>query len=151
MVSDLCGDVCIIGAGLVGSILACILQKKGFQVTVYERYADMTTVPSLGRSINLVMTRRGLKAAELLGLKQVLVDELGVKVMGRMMWQTNGSSMFQKYGRDSDCNYSVSRYDLNCFFVKRAVESGVKIVWNTMLVGIYIYIYCKTFNILRDV
>jgi len=52
--------ICIVGAGLVGSMLAVVLQKQGFQVTVYERYPDMTTIPSLSRSINLIMTRRGL-------------------------------------------------------------------------------------------
>ena len=47
------GDIVIIGAGLVGSLLAYILTKKGFDVSVFERYGDIRQIPSLGRSINL--------------------------------------------------------------------------------------------------
>lgn len=55
-------DVVIVGAGLVGALLAVILQNEGFQVTVYERYGNILDIPSLGRSINLSITKRGLKA-----------------------------------------------------------------------------------------
>ncbi len=34
-------SVTILGAGLVGSLLAIILRKKGYEVTVYERRPDM--------------------------------------------------------------------------------------------------------------
>lgn len=47
------GEIVIIGAGLVGSLLAYILTKKGFEVSVFERYGDIRQIPSLGRSINL--------------------------------------------------------------------------------------------------
>ncbi len=55
-------DVVIVGAGLVGALLAAILAKEGFKVTVYERYDNILNIPSLGRSINLSITNRGLKA-----------------------------------------------------------------------------------------
>mmetsp|Transcript_21583 Transcript_21583/g.54504 ORF Transcript_21583/g.54504 Transcript_21583/m.54504 type:complete len:558 (-) Transcript_21583:482-2155(-) len=125
--------VVIIGGGLVGCLCAVLLQKtEKFQVTVYERYSDMRTIPHLGRSINLVMTRRGLKAAELLGIKEDLVN-LSVKVVGRAMWQIDGKQYFQKYGREEDCNYSVSRYELNCFLLKEAERLGVEVLFGYKL------------------
>ena len=119
-------DIVVVGAGLVGSILAVILRKEGFKVTVYERYANTEEIPALSRSINLVMTRRGLKAAELLGLKEDLVN-LAVQVNGRVMHMADGSETWQKYGRESDCNYSVSRYQLNLFLIRKAREAGCEL------------------------
>jgi kynurenine 3-monooxygenase len=47
----------IIGAGLAGSLLAILLAKRGFSVTVYERRRDprLATVDA-GRSINMAHT-----------------------------------------------------------------------------------------------
>ncbi|CAD7934622.1 unnamed protein product [Amoebophrya sp. A120] len=126
--------VVVIGGGLVGCLCAVLLQKtEKFQVTVYERYSDIRTIPTgAGRSINLVMTRRGLKAAELLGMKEDLVN-LSVKVRGRTMHQLDRSQVFQKYGREEDCNYSVSRYELNCFLLKEAERLGVDLLFGYKL------------------
>lgn len=107
------GDIVIIGAGLVGSLLAYLLQKRGFSVTIYERYPDIRRIPSLGRSINLVITRRGLRAVDSIGggLREELLS-LAVRVTGRMIHQIDGSVQFQRYGKDdTECNYSISRYD----------------------------------------
>ena len=63
-------------------------------------------------------------------------------MLGRVMHQapvkrdeTTGeeATFFQKYGRDTDCNYSVSRYELNCFLIKKALELGVKIEFKSAL------------------
>ena len=58
-------EVTIVGAGLVGSLLAVVLRSRGYRVTVYEGRRDPregTQENSAGRSINLVATARGLKA-----------------------------------------------------------------------------------------
>lgn len=52
-------DIVIIGAGLIGSLLGVTLQKLGYNVSIYERYSDIRSIPSIGRSINLVLTSRG--------------------------------------------------------------------------------------------
>ena len=36
-------DTVIIGAGLVGSLLSIYLSKRGYNVKIYERRADMRT------------------------------------------------------------------------------------------------------------
>ena len=50
--------ITIVGAGLVGALLATVLARRGYRVTVYERYGDIRAIPSSGRSINLVATAR---------------------------------------------------------------------------------------------
>ena len=107
------GDIAIIGAGLVGSLLGYILQKKGFSVSLFERYSDIRTIPSLGRSINLVITNRGLRACDAIGggLREELLSALAVAVTGRVIHQLDGNVIFQRYGKDdSECNYSISRF-----------------------------------------
>jgi kynurenine 3-monooxygenase len=123
------GEVVIIGAGLVGSLLAYLLQKRGYSVTLYERYQDIRQIPSLGRSINLVITRRGLRAVDSIGggLREELLS-LGVRVTGRTIHQMDGSVQFQRYGKDdNECNYSISRYELNKFLIQKSESAGAKI------------------------
>ena len=140
--------ITIIGAGLVGSLLAMILQQRGYQVkksplptppaftpflfffcpqvTMFERYQDIRSIPSLGRSINLVLTSRGLRAVNLLGpalMKEVM--QLCKPVMGRTLHQPDGQIQYQPYGKDeSECNYSISRFELNKFLLDKAAKAG---------------------------
>ena len=54
--------ITIIGAGLVGSLLALVLARKGYTVDVYEARQDMRNANiSAGRSINLALANRGIK------------------------------------------------------------------------------------------
>ena len=60
----------LVGAGLVGSLLATSLARRGFKVRVLERRPDMRQETiSAGRSINLAVSARGLYALRQLGLK----------------------------------------------------------------------------------
>ena len=60
--------IAVVGAGLVGTLLAIYLKRAGHQVDVYDRSKDIRTIEFSGRSINLVMSDRGWKALEKLGL-----------------------------------------------------------------------------------
>ena len=114
------GHIVILGAGLVGSLCAVVLLKKGFKVHVYERYQDISSIPSAGRSINLSVTSRGLRAIKALGgsLYNDIVSNLTTKVMGRIIHMPEGKVLFQRYGKDdTEHNYSVSRLDLNKFLL----------------------------------
>eukprot|EP01013_Petalomonas_cantuscygni_P009696 TRINITY_DN22586_c0_g1_i1.p1 TRINITY_DN22586_c0_g1~~TRINITY_DN22586_c0_g1_i1.p1 ORF type:complete len:574 (+),score=135.87 TRINITY_DN22586_c0_g1_i1:134-1855(+) len=139
--------IAVVGAGLVGSLLAAILAKRGMEVDVYERWDDMRLRPpgaAGGRSINLVLTARGLRAVALLGGS--LVDDmlkLAVPVMGRGLhglvedpstWSANApgaddnAGVFTPYGRDAtECNYSISRAKLNMFLMDRAEAAGARL------------------------
>ena len=123
-------EITIIGAGLAGSLMALILQSNGYSVTMYERYNDVRQIPSAGRSINLVLTSRGLRAMKALGDGRLVRDmyRLSVPVTGRVMHQVDGSNVFQRYGKDdSEFNLSISRYELNIYLMNRAEEAGAKI------------------------
>ena len=61
-------DTVIIGAGLVGSLLSIYLSKRGYSVKIYERRGDMRKEKIIaGRSINLALSDRGIKALEEVG------------------------------------------------------------------------------------
>ena len=61
--------VAIVGAGLVGSLLSIYLVKRGYQVSVFERRRNMRThVLDGGRSINMALSNRGIRALDHVGL-----------------------------------------------------------------------------------
>eukprot|EP00747_Dinoflagellata_sp_TGD_P169513 gnl/TRDRNA2_/TRDRNA2_198667_c0_seq1.p1 gnl/TRDRNA2_/TRDRNA2_198667_c0~~gnl/TRDRNA2_/TRDRNA2_198667_c0_seq1.p1 ORF type:complete len:576 (+),score=139.18 gnl/TRDRNA2_/TRDRNA2_198667_c0_seq1:96-1823(+) len=116
----------VIGAGLVGALAAVVLLRKGFKVHLFERYPDIRSIPSTGRSINLSVTSRGLRSVRALGgsLHDDLM-KLATRITGRIIHLPDGKVVFQRYGKDdSECNYSVSRIDLNKFLIEAAETEG---------------------------
>jgi kynurenine 3-monooxygenase len=111
-------DISIVGGGLVGSLLACYMQKKGLNVNVYESRGDMRSVGYIGgRSINLALSTRGWTALEKVGLTQE-IEAISIPMYGRVIHQKDGSTDYQPYGKENEAIYSVSRGELN----KRLVE-----------------------------
>lgn len=120
-------SVTILGAGLVGSLLAIILRKKGYEVTIYERRPDMRSAKiAAGRSINLAMSARGWKALDLAGLRKDM-EALAIPMYGRFLHQADGSAAFQQYGTNNEAIYSVSRGELNKKLMTLAEQEGVTI------------------------
>jgi len=120
-------SVTILGAGLVGSLLAIILRKRGHTVTVYERRPDMRKAAiGAGRSINLAMSARGWKALDLAGLRKDM-EALAIPMYGRYLHQADGSAAFQQYGKNNEAIYSVSRGELNKKLMTLAEDNGVTI------------------------
>jgi kynurenine 3-monooxygenase len=123
-------SVTILGAGLVGSLLAIILRKRGYEVAIYERRPDMRKeVIGAGRSINLAMSARGWKALELAGLKEEM-EELAIPMFGRFLHQQDGTTAFQPYGKNNEAIFSVSRGELNKKLMTLAEKNGVTIHFN---------------------
>ena len=125
-------DYTVAGAGLVGCLQGIMLKRMRPKksVSIYEKRTDprRQTGPS-GRSINLVVTSRGINALVHAGLWNK-VRKICVPVVGRMIHQQNGDSLFQPYGRDSsECNYSVSRGELNNLLLDEAEKSGVEVIF----------------------
>ena len=59
----------VIGGGLVGSLLAIFLKRRGIDATIFEKRGDMRRDDvDGGRSINLIITSRGINALSRLGL-----------------------------------------------------------------------------------
>jgi kynurenine 3-monooxygenase len=103
----------IIGAGLVGSLWAIFLARRGYQVDVYERRPDMRAAGYQGgRSINLAMSERGWAAIEQAGIRQQ-IEQVAIPMPGRAMHNMAGEIAFQPYGKQGQAIYSVSRGGLN--------------------------------------
>lgn len=126
--------VVISGAGLVGSFLAVMMKKRGYEVDLFEKRSDMRLdSSSAGRSINLIATSRSLNAFKNEGLLEDIL-KITVPVTGRMMHSRDGELTYQPYGRnESECNYSVSRSLLNKHLISEAEKAGANIYFEKSL------------------
>jgi kynurenine 3-monooxygenase len=111
----------IIGAGLAGSLLAILLARRGFKVTVYERRPDpRRAMTDSGRSINLALAARGIRGLERAGVLDRVMP-LAITMRGRMVHEHDGAAALQMYGvRPNEVIYSVSRADLNRVLIEAA-------------------------------
>ncbi|XP_071797814.1 kynurenine 3-monooxygenase-like isoform X2 [Asterias amurensis] len=67
-------NVAVVGGGLVGSLEAILLAKRGFNVELYEAREDIRTLEHVsGRSINLALSVRGRAALQLVGLEEQFI------------------------------------------------------------------------------
>ncbi len=122
--------VTIIGAGLVGSLLSIYLTKRGYRVSIYERRSDMRkTAISAGRSINLALSDRGIRALEEVGIMDD-IRQIAIPMHGRYMHQVDGSHSYQAYGKEGQYINSVSRGELNRKLMDLAEKNGVDIHFN---------------------
>lgn len=123
--------VAIAGAGLAGSLMAIYLARRGLPVVVYERRDDLRRHDrSAGRSINLALSQRGIRALAEVGLADAIL-ELAVPMRGRMMHAVDGTLTFQPYGRTGEAINSVSRRGLNVVLIDAAERAGVRIEFET--------------------
>ncbi|MBK9759600.1 MAG: FAD-dependent monooxygenase [Flavobacteriales bacterium] len=106
-------NITIVGGGLVGSLLAIFLAKRGHNVSVFERRGDpRTTDVYAGRSINLVVSHRGWTSLRAAGVEEA-VKEIVVPVYARMMHDRDGKLNRVPYSIDNRAIHSVSRGELN--------------------------------------
>jgi len=114
----------IVGGGLAGSLMALYLAQRGQHVDVYERRPDLRRrVIDGGRSINLALSLRGLRALHEVGLADDLL-RIAIPMRGRMIHDLAGGINYQPYGRSDDYYInSVSRGDLNATLLTAAEQS----------------------------
>jgi kynurenine 3-monooxygenase len=123
-------QIVIIGAGLVGSLLSIYLVKRGYGVTVYERRPDSRLGANYaGRSINLALSDRGIKALEEVGAME-MIKTVAIPMHGRVIHNTDGNSAYQAYGKEGQYINAVSRGDLNSKLMDIAEQEGVRILFN---------------------
>jgi kynurenine 3-monooxygenase len=130
-------SVNIVGAGLAGALLAVLLARRGYAVTLFERRSDpRQSQPERGRSINLALAARGMRALEraavLEGIRPLLIP-----MRGRMVHELSGKVTLQAYGqREHEVIYSVGRADLNRVLIEEALRHpGVSIEFNQQCLG----------------
>lgn len=114
--------IAIAGAGLVGSLLALLLARKGHHVSLYERRGDPRKKGFIGgRSINLALSDRGWRALEMAGAAEA-VRKVAIPMHGRIMHSVDGQLTFQPYGKEGQAIYSVPRGGLNKVLIELADE-----------------------------
>lgn len=128
--------IVIVGGGLVGSLLALFLRRRDLPVTIHEKRPDpRRAAGAAGRSINLVITARGIRALRAVELWDK-ARALTVPVFGRMLHALGGGLTFQPYGRDdTECNHSIPRLELNRFLIDAAERRGARFRFASRLVG----------------
>ena len=90
-------NILIIGAGLCGSLLALRLGQRGYKVQVVEKRPDIRQSNlSSGRSINLALSNRGLKALQMVGLEDK-VKSISIPMYGRMLHDKICNIIFKIY------------------------------------------------------
>ena len=122
------GTITIIGAGLVGALLATLLAQRGFSVDVFERRPDPRKSGFIGgRSINLALAERGWHGLRLAGLQE-RIGAIAVMMRGRMVHHLDGHTEMLRYGRDdSEVIWSVSRGRLNMELIDAAESAGARV------------------------
>ncbi len=117
--------VVVVGAGLAGSMVSIYLARAGFQVDVYERRGDLRQTGGMaGRSINLGLTARGLRALRRAGLDQHMLDR-AVVMHGRAVHALDGSVTYHAYGKNpSEALNSIDRTELNRVLLDAAEATG---------------------------
>lgn len=112
--------ITIVGGGLVGSLLAVFLAKRGHKVDLYERRPDpRKTNVYAGRSINLVVSHRGWTALKAAGVHEA-VQRIVVPVYARMTHDRDGKLTRLPYSIDNKAIHSVSRGELNKVMLSEA-------------------------------
>ena len=117
-------NIAIIGSGLVGSLLAIYLKRYGHHITVFDRRPDIRNIEFSGRSINLAMSNRGWKALRAVGIEEE-IKKLAIPLDKRAMHVVGQPEYYQKYGKDGEAIWSISRGVLNKRMIDLAEKNGV--------------------------
>ena len=114
-------NIVIVGAGLCGSLLALRMAQRGYRVNVYESRPDLRkTDISAGKSINLALSDRGLKALRLAGVEEK-ARSICIPMRGRLMHDAQSNTFESNYsGRAGEYINSISRGDLNGILLTEA-------------------------------
>ena len=127
----------IIGAGLVGSLLAIFLARQGHRVHLLEKATDPRNAEySGGRSINLALSERGMHALRQVDLLDAVLAK-AVPMRGRMVHQADAKPTLQPYGNSPhEVIYSVHRRLLNNQLLDAAEQAGVQVRFEHALTDI---------------
>ena len=127
--------ITVIGSGLTGPLLSIFLAQRGYQVKLMEKRPDIRkTNISPGRSINLALSQRGIRALKSAGVFEE-IELLLIPMKGRMVHHSTGEIEFQPYSiHPTEHINSVSRGKLNKILMTKAESSGrVQIYFNHSL------------------
>lgn len=117
--------IAIVGSGLIGSLLAIYLRKFGHSIIVFDRRPDVRTIEFSGRSINLAMSNRGWRSLREVGIEEE-IKKIAIPLDKRAMHVNEKPMYFQKYGKEGESIWSISRGILNRKMIDLAESAGVE-------------------------
>ena len=123
-------EITIVGAGLVGSLCALYMIKRGHKVSIFERRKDLRSeIITAGKSINLALSERGWTAFKKVGI-DTEVKNIAIPMYKRIMHDEKGNLSDQAYGNKGQAIYSVSRAALNVLMMEMAEKNGAKLYFD---------------------
>lgn len=129
-------QVIIIGAGLVGPLLATLLAQNGMDVRVFERNSDLRKRPARpGKSVNITLATRGMAVLDHVGIGEQ-IRTLSMPVYGRVIHARDGRTEYQPYGNRRECLYSISRHTLAGCMADMAEANGIPLSFQRRCVGL---------------
>lgn len=137
--------ITIIGAGPIGSLLAVILGRKGYQVNLFESRRDCRKHSIYqGKSINIALSDRGWLALESVGIaKQIKANAIPMRK--RVIHAIDGTLSEQAYGKEGQAIWSVSRSGINQQLLDLAdAEENVNINFEQRLLQVNFDNACST-------
>ena len=107
------GRFTVAGGGPVGSLLAIVLGRHGYDVGLYEGRPD-SRVTSIyqGKSINIALSDRGWHSLEQIGISSDAKAQ-AIPMYHRAIHGLDGDLSALPYGREGDAIWSVSRGGIN--------------------------------------
>ena len=114
----------IVGAGLAGALLGVTFMRHGCgAIRLWDRRPDpRRTRMERGRSINLALAARGIRALEHAGVMEK-VRPLLIPMRGRMIHDRSGTPTLLPYGqREDEVIYSIGRNELNRVLIEEAAR-----------------------------
>lgn len=121
-------EITILGAGLIGSLMAIYLKRQGLEVSLFDKRPDPRKNLKFesGRSINMALSHRGWKSLEEVGLKEKVLP-LAIPMFGRRVHDEHGGTSFIPYGKADQAIYSISRGKFNQLLAEEAERLGAEI------------------------
>lgn len=137
--------ISVIGAGPVGTLLAIILGRAGYQVNLIESQRDCRKHSIYqGKSINIALSDRGWLALESVGIA-AKIRANAIPMRKRIIHAIDTSTTEQTYGKEGQAIWSVSRADINKQLLDLAdAEENVNISFEQRLVQIDFNSACCT-------
>ncbi|MGI9223513.1 MAG: FAD-dependent oxidoreductase [Woeseiaceae bacterium] len=107
------GRFTVVGGGPVGSLLAILLGRHGYEVGLYEGRPDSrSTSIYQGKSINIALSDRGWSALEQIGISSE-AKASAIPMYHRSIHGLHGEHSALPYGKEGDAIWSVSRGGIN--------------------------------------
>lgn len=142
--------ICVVGAGLVGSLISTVLARDGYEVQLFDRQPDPRRGRrATGRSINLTLCERGFAALDWIGAGD-RVRQIAVPCYGRYIHSLNGTVEYQSYGNDREAIHSVARNELNDVLLDHVLaQRGIRVQFEHKCLDVDLELPQATFQDLR--